>query len=264
MNTESPKAPTPPRERKSSRVATISRKNAERESGNPNAELTIEDTFETEEISSNSNSSSETSESSSDKKKKSKKHKKMKARELIPYVGKGKANMWIETVKGTFNDEIMKQFENLQTGRSIATSKKYQRYDQELYSEVLKALMSNEASPENESTAMFNKLSSHGSSIKRSGLKALILIQETVNGRADTHGTSLIQEALTIRILHNNVDGVVSFLSKFRGTQTKLGSAFPYTWAVETLRARMMSDIGDEKSVSWQLAAASFAQYDAL
>ena len=118
MNTDSPTAPTPPRERKSSRVATISRKNAERESGNPNAELNLDETIETEELnSSNTASSSETSDSSSDKKtKKKSKQKKQKARELIAYVGKGKANMWIETVKGTFSDEIMKQFEDIQTG----------------------------------------------------------------------------------------------------------------------------------------------------
>ena len=54
-----------------------------------------------------------------------------------------------------------------------------------------------------------------------------------MSGRADTYGTTLIQEALTIRILHNNVEGVISFLAKFRGTQTKLGNAFPYTWAAK-------------------------------
>ena len=151
MNTESPTAPTSPKERKSSRVATISRKNAERESGNPNAELNLDETIEAEEVSSNTASSSETSDSSSDKKtKKKSKQKKQKVRELIAYVGKGKANMWIETVKGTFSDEIMKQFEDIQTGKRIATSKKYQRYDQELFSEVLKSLMSSEASPEND------------------------------------------------------------------------------------------------------------------
>ena len=93
--------------------------------------------------------------------------------------------------------------------------------------------MSSDASPETEATALFNKISSHGGTIKRSGLKALILLQETVNGRADTYGTTLIQEALQIRILHNNVEGVISFLAKFRGTQTKLGNAFPYTWAAK-------------------------------
>ena len=92
MNTDSPTAPTPPKERKSSRVAPISRKNAERESGNPNAELNLDETIETEELnSSNTASSSETSDSSSDKKtKKKSKQKKQKARELIAYVGKGK------------------------------------------------------------------------------------------------------------------------------------------------------------------------------
>ena len=124
MNTDSPTAPTPPRERKSSRVATISRKNAERESGNPNAELNLDETVETEEVSSNTASSSETSESEPKKKKK---HKKLKVRELIPYVGKGKANMWIETVKGTFNEEVLEQYESLQTGKSTTTSKRYQQ-----------------------------------------------------------------------------------------------------------------------------------------
>ena len=37
-----------------------------------------------------------------------------------------------------------------------------------------------------------------------------------------------------------------------------------FTWGVETLRARLMHDIGDQNSCSWQLAAASFAQYDSL
>ena len=123
MDTDSPKAPTPPRERKSSRVATISRKNAERESGNPNAELNLDETVETEEISSNTASSSETSESEP---KKRKKHKKLKVRELIPYCGKGKSNMWIDTIKSTFPASILEQFENLQTGNITSTAKRYQ------------------------------------------------------------------------------------------------------------------------------------------
>ena len=38
----------------------------------------------------------------------------------------------------------------------------------------------------------------------------------------------------------------------------------PFTWGVEALRARLMHDIGDANSCSWQLAAASFARYDSL
>ena len=233
---ESPAPPTQPKPRKSSRVATSPRKTKEKLH---DAELdeTLE-TLETEQASGTSasqaeTSSSETSSESSKKKSKKKKAKREKVRELLAFVGKGKANMWIESVKASLSDQILKQLEAIQTGTQINIAKKYERFDQELYAEILKALMSSDASPETEATALFNKISSHGGTIKRSGLKALILLQETVNGRADTYGTTLIQEALTIRILHNNVEGVISFLAKFRGTQTKLGNAFPYTWAAK-------------------------------
>ena len=233
---EPPAPPTQPKARKSSRVATSPRKE---KPGKPQEEsIGLDETLETEEISDSSESKAETSSSetnsvSSKKKSKKKKAKREKVRELLAFVGKGKANMWIESVKASLSDQILKQLEAIQTGTQINIAKKYERFDQELYAEILKALMSSDASPETEATALFNKISSHGGTIKRSGLKALILLQETVNGRADTYGTTLIQEALTIRILHNNVEGVISFLAKFRGTQTKLGNAFPYTWAAK-------------------------------
>ena len=39
--------------------------------------------------------------------------------------------MWIDTIKSTFPVSILEQFENLQTGKSTSTSKRYQQYDQE-------------------------------------------------------------------------------------------------------------------------------------
>ena len=143
MNTESPAPPTQPKERKSSRVATSPRKTKEKLH---DAELdeTLE-TLQSEEASQESSqaatSSSETSSESSKKKSKKKSKKREKARELLAYVGKGKANMLIETVKGTFSDHILKQLEEIQTGKRVNISKKYERFDQELYSEILKSLL---------------------------------------------------------------------------------------------------------------------------
>ena len=46
--------------------------------------------------------------------------------------------------------------------------------------------MHNEASPENEAVSYFNKISSHKASIKRSGMNAMILLQDTTNGKSDS------------------------------------------------------------------------------
>ena len=76
MNTDSPSAPTQPKERKSSRVATISRKQTEAREKLHDAELdeTLE-TLQSEEISQESSQTASSSETSSeaDKKKTKKK-----------------------------------------------------------------------------------------------------------------------------------------------------------------------------------------------
>ena len=46
-------------------------------------------------------------------------------------------------------------------------------------------------------------------------MKAMILIQNTINGKTDTYGTALIQEALALIVIHNNPEGVCAFLQKF-------------------------------------------------
>ena len=70
---------------------------------------------------------------------------------------------------------------------------------------------------------IFQKLTAHKKTIKRSGIQALIIMQEMINGTADVHGTALVQEALTLRVIHNNAEGVYTILQRFRATQTKLG-----------------------------------------
>ena len=64
-------------------------------------------------------------------------------------------------------------------------------------------------------------------------------------GQRTSTGTALVQEMLTLRVIHSNAEGVASFLQKFRATQAKLGPAMACTWGVETLKARLMHDIGD-------------------
>ena len=63
------------------------------------------------------------------------------------------------------------------------------------------------ASPEHEAMQIFQKLTAHKKTIKRSGIRALILMQEMINGEADVHDTALVQEALTLRVSHNNPEG---------------------------------------------------------
>ena len=160
--------------------------------------------------------------------------------------------MWLESIKAGWPIGFEELHEKHLLRETTTIPKKYEAYDNAL-SAILKALMDQRAQPE---------LTVHKKTIKRSGIRARILLQESINGTSDVHGTSLVQEALTRRVIRNNADGFAAFLQRFRATQTKLGSSMPCTWGVETLRARMMHDIGDPSSCSWQLAEAAFAQYE--
>ena len=119
-------------------------------------------------------------------------------------MGKAKANMWAESVISSFSEKTNKVYDDIASGKQQKTSGKMQKFDQELYSAILKALLSPDASPESEAVQLFNKLSSHKTTVQRSGFKALLLILDTVNGRTDSFATALIQEALTRRIIHNS------------------------------------------------------------
>ena len=83
--------------------------------------------------------------------------------------------------------------------------------------------MHNEASPEHEAVAYFNKISSQKASIKRSGMKAMVLLQDSINGKTDSYGTSLVQEALTLRVLHNNPDRGVCFSAEIPADANAIG-----------------------------------------
>ena len=92
-----------------------------------------------------------------------------------------------------------------------------------MYSALLKALLTSEATPEHEAIHLFNKITLHKTTIRRSGMRAMILLQETINGKSDTCGTALVQEALTLGVIHNNPEGVHAFLQRVRQTQNEFG-----------------------------------------
>ena len=76
-------------------------------------------------------------------------------------MGKAKANMWAESVISSFSEKTNKVYDDIASGKQQKTSGKMQKFDQELYSEILKSLLSQDASPESEALQLFDKLSSH-------------------------------------------------------------------------------------------------------
>ena len=199
----------PPTSRRKSRVAANPRKTGKR-----NEERIFEESLETEQTEELSQSS-ETSNSSSEEatKKKNKKSGTIKPGKLLPFQGKNEANLWIESIKASFTQEIEAIYEGLTLGELAKIPRKYEACDSELYFRLLKALLDNEATPEHEATQPFDKVTSHKSTSRRSGLRAMILPQKTINGRADTHETALVQEASTLRVIHS--EGVYTLLRNF-------------------------------------------------
>ena len=186
---------------------------------------------------------------------------------ILPFQGKNKANMWIESVKNSMPQTLEDAVDKVIDGTidiEQAVPSKYKSLDEKIHADIMKALLHKAAEPEYEASNLFSKLTSHKKTIKRSGTKAVVFIQEHLNGTSDTHGTSLMQEMLTIRVMHQNPEGVATFCQKYRSIIAKLSNKMQFKWGVETLRARMMLDIGDQSACSWQLAAAPFAQWDGL
>ena len=167
-------------------------------------------------------SSSSESESASSGEKKTKPGKKIDIK-VIPYQGKTRANMWLETIKNSLPqnfERVMDKYINLDD----EIPEKYTEIDSNLHGNIMEALMDKRAEPEAEATSLFNKLTSHKKTIQRSAIRALMYMQETINGSADVHGTNLVQEMLTLRVIHNNPEGVACFFAKVPVHADKVGT----------------------------------------
>ena len=143
-------------------------------------------------------------------------------------------------------------------------NKKRKAEDRAMYGVILEAIHSQKSTPTHEAQELFKHIISHQVTLKRSGLLTLVLIDRVIYGTPLGSSTTAIGELLSLRIIHNNAEGIVAFLTKFRDLRGKLGSNFSATWSIEILRSRMLTEIGDGKQSSWSVASAAFARYDAL
>ena len=180
------------------------------------------------------------------------------------YIGGARAENWLDAIlsKLSPNQEQAYTWTRDGTINPLDFNKKERRRDQLLYSAILDSLIHKNASPEREATSIFNRLRANRTIINRSGLLALAYIHRIIHGIDDQAGASLVAELIQVRVIHNNAEGVLAFMTKFRELRSKLGGAFQAQYSIEILRSRLMSDIGDERATSWQIAAAPFAQYD--
>ena len=78
--------------------------------------------------------------------------------------------------------------------------------------------------------------------IRHSGILALALIDRVVNGFEDQARASTMSEILTLKILRNDADAFLSFLTRFKELRSNLGTQLDVKLAVETLRVRMLED----------------------
>ena len=103
---------------------------------------------------------------------------------VIPYQGKARANVWLETVKTSvppkfekYMDEYIEQYDF-----TIPIDTKFKEIDTKLHTKILNALADQKAAPENEALAHFNKLTSHKHTVQRSGVRAYMIIMDTIKG----------------------------------------------------------------------------------
>ena len=90
-----------------------------------------------------------------------------------------------------------------------------------------------------------------------------MLVDRIINGAA--LGSETTGELLSVRIIHNNAEGVVAFLTKFiRDLRGHLEKEFSTSWAVEILRSRILTEVQDDRVASRHIASATYARYDCL
>ena len=137
---------------------------------------------------------------------------------VIPYQGKSRANVWLETVKTTVPPKFEKYIDNYiqKYDFTIPIDPKFKDIDTKLHTKILNALADQKAAPENEALAHFNKLTSHKHTVKRSGVRAYMIIMDTINGRQDTLGATLMQELIGLKLMHNNPEGIATYCQRFR------------------------------------------------
>ena len=113
-------------------------------------------------------------------------------------------------------------------------------------------------------TPSHKRITAHNEDIQRRELLALALIDRITTGTALEASTAAIGELLALEIVHNNSEGIVTFLNMFRELRGRLGSEFSASWAIDILRSRMLSEVNDDRMASWYVANALFARYDWL
>ena len=182
---------------------------------------------------------------------------------VTAFIGGARAENWLDAVLGKLSPSQEKAYELVKTGRVSPQTfeKKAKAKDRELHSAILDSLIHKNATPEREATSIFNRLRANKDAIGRSGLLALAYIHRIIHGIDDQAGAALVSELIQVRVIHNNAEGVLAFITKFREIRSKLGDGFQEQYSIEILRARMMGDVGDT-ATSYMIAAAPFAQYD--
>ena len=108
----------------------------------------------------------------------------------------------------------------------VEFSKRRRRADQEPYGALLECIHSEKSSPQHDANILFNRVTSQKEVIQRSGLLALVLIDWIINRTALGSSTTAIGELLALKVGHNNNDGIVTFLTKFRELRVRLDSKF--------------------------------------
>ena len=184
---------------------------------------------------------------------------------ITAYIGGARAENWLSAIISKLSVNQEQAYNLTKSGEldPLQFNKKERKRDQVLFSAIMDSLLRKNAAPEREATSIFNRLTANKEIIGRSEIKTLAYINRIIHGIEDQAGASLVSDMIHLKVLHNNPEGVLSFVTKFRELHAKLGDGFQPQYAIELLRTRLMGD-NTTDATSWQLAAAPFAQYDTM
>ena len=93
--------------------------------------------------------------------------------------------------------------------------------DQSLFAALVENLIDPKASPANEGLAIFNKINASQSTIGRSGVRAILAVENITYGNTSESRNAAMLELMAINVTRNSLNGVSEFLTRFRDLRAR-------------------------------------------
>ena len=97
----------------------------------------------------------------------------------------------------------------------MKVSRKARTTDAELYAAILESLLYHKTNPGYESFSILEQLQAQQNVIGQYGVRAMLMIPGIIEGDATESATNAMRQIMNINIIHSNLAGMQTFLTKF-------------------------------------------------